>query len=282
MTGTGIVMITRDRRERTLATLEQLVALPEQPPVVVVDNGSRDGTADAVAARHPDVRVIRSARNHGAAARTIGARALDTEFVAFSDDDSWWAPGAIRTGERLLREHPRLGLVAARTLVGPDETEDPLNAVLADSPLGTAADLPGPSVLGFLACASIVRRSAFLEAGGFSPVLHFGSEETLLAIDLATAGWGVAYCPEVVAHHHPADGGRPGRVAQLRRNALLTTWLRRPWPVIAADTAALARSARDDAIARRALVAALSKFPDAMRHRRRLPGRVEKDLERIS
>ncbi|MFI5956201.1 glycosyltransferase family 2 protein [Cryptosporangium sp. NPDC051539] len=278
MTSTGIVVITRDRRERTLATLERLAALPERPPVVVVDNASRDGTADAVTARQPGVRVIRLARNLGAVARTVGVRAVGTPFVAFSDDDSWWSAGAVSAAERLFRDHPRLGLIAGRTLVGPADEPDPLNAVLASSPLGTAADLPGPSVLGFLACASIVRRSAFLQVGGFSRLLHFGAEETLLALDLAAAGWGVAYCPEVVAHHHPDAGGRPGRVARVRRNALLTTWLRRPWPVVAADTAALARHAGRDSEARRAVAALLPKLPAALRYRRRLPGRVENEL----
>ena len=46
----GIVMATRDRRERVLATLEHLVALPGGPPVVLVDDASKDGTGDAAAA----------------------------------------------------------------------------------------------------------------------------------------------------------------------------------------------------------------------------------------
>ncbi|GAA0224364.1 glycosyltransferase family 2 protein [Cryptosporangium japonicum] len=278
MTATGIVLITRNRRERTLRTLGVLTALPQRPPIVVVDNASADGTADAVRRHHPDVRLVRGHRNHGAPARTLGARMLATPYVAFSDDDSWWAPDALPIAEGHFARNPRLGLIAARTLVGPEHTEDPLNRVLATSPLGTAADLPGPSVLGFLACASVVRRNAFLQTGGFSEILHFGAEETLLAIDLAAAGWGVAYCADVVAHHHPDDGGRPGRAIRLRRNALLTTWLRRPWPVVAADTAALARAARTDPGARRVLAAAAPKLLTAVGNRRRLPGRVENDL----
>ncbi|GAA3396899.1 glycosyltransferase family 2 protein [Cryptosporangium minutisporangium] len=276
---TGVVLITRDRRERTLDTLDHLATLPDQPPIVVVDNASTDGTADAVAARHPSVRVLRLDTNQGAVARTLGARLLDTPYLGFSDDDSWWSPGSLSRAAGLMTRYPRLGLIAARALVGPEEREDPLNEVLATSPLGTAADLPGPSVLGFLACASIVRRSAFLEVGGFSPVLHFAGEETLLAIDLSAAGWGVAYVPSVIAHHHPDTGPRVGRNLRQRRNALLTTWLRRPWPVVAAETASLAGR---DPEARRALLAALPKLPAALRHRRRLPGRVEHDLTLLS
>jgi hypothetical protein len=49
----------------------------------------------------------------------------------------------------VLEEHPRLGLVAGTTLVGERAHSDPLNAVLAASPL-TRGALPGPRVLGFL------------------------------------------------------------------------------------------------------------------------------------
>jgi hypothetical protein len=43
---------------------------------------------------------------------------------------------------------------------------------------GAAPDLPGPSVLGFLACSAIVRRSAFLDVGGFDDILFFVGEES--------------------------------------------------------------------------------------------------------
>ena len=70
-----VVMITRDRRENVLASLDRLLGLPERPPVVVVDNASTDGTADAVRRRHPSVDVVALPRNLGAAARTVGVAA---------------------------------------------------------------------------------------------------------------------------------------------------------------------------------------------------------------
>jgi GT2 family glycosyltransferase len=50
---TGVVVLTRNRRDRVLATLDRLTGLPERPKLVVVDDASHDGTAEAVAARHP-------------------------------------------------------------------------------------------------------------------------------------------------------------------------------------------------------------------------------------
>ena len=59
----AVAVITHQRRDELLRTLGSLRALPEQPGVVVVDNGSTDGTADAVASQHPEVEVLRPGRN---------------------------------------------------------------------------------------------------------------------------------------------------------------------------------------------------------------------------
>ena len=66
----------------------------------------------------------------------------------------------------------------------------------------------GPAVLGFLACAVVVRRDAFLAAGGFQPRLHVYGEEALLAMDLAAAGWLLSYAPELTVRHLPRPAGR--------------------------------------------------------------------------
>jgi GT2 family glycosyltransferase len=126
--------------------------------------------------------------------------------------------------------------------------------------------------LGFLACAAIVRRSAYLQVGGFSPVVFFLGEETVLAQDLAAAGWGLAYVPGVVAHHHP----RPGRSDRTRlqaRNALLSTILRRPARVVLGCAARLLRSG--DPRLRGAVWDAVRRLPQALRDRSPLPPEVE-------
>ena len=277
----GVVIATRDRREDVTQTLGKLRALPERPPVVLVDNGSADGTAEA-AERHPGVTVIRLRRNVGAAARTEGVRALDTPIVAFSDDDSWWEPGALKTAAGLFDRHPRLGLIAARILVGPDGSLDPTCLEMRDSPLPPEPDLPGPAVLGFVACGAIVRRSALLEVGGFHPRLGLGGEERLLALDLAAAGWGLAYVDWVVARHHPAAAGqeRPGRRRALLRNELWTAWLRRPLRPAAARTAAIAiQSVR--ARAPLTPLRAAAGLPWILRERRVVPPRVEQAVRAI-
>jgi GT2 family glycosyltransferase len=280
-----VVMATRDRREQVLTTLGHLLDSAGRCPVVLVDNASSDGTPEAVEAHFPHVTVVRAPRNLGAPARTVGVRAARTEDVAFADDDSWWAPGAVARAADLFDAHPRLGLLAARMLVGPEEVLDDVCREMAASPLGTAPDLPGPSLLGFVACGAVVRRSAYLEVGGFSPVVFFLGEETVLAQDLVAAGWGLAYVDEVVAHHHPGMvTARPGRVRLQTRNALLSVWLRRPRRVSVRRTAALVRRSGDPVV-RGALLDALRRLPAALGDRRVLPPEVESQvrlLERVS
>jgi hypothetical protein len=169
----AVVIATRNRGPELLGTLTRLLALSERPRIVVVDNGSTDGTAELVRARHPDVQVV-------------------------------------------CQE-------------------------MADSPLQPADDLPGPPLLGFIACGAVVRRDAFLEVGGFDARLGVGGEEELLALDLAARGWGLAYVDEVVAHHYPSPSRDPAdRRRLLVRNALWSAcsaarWVVRPdrpptWP----------------------------------------------------
>jgi GT2 family glycosyltransferase len=271
----SVVIVTRDRRASVLHTLDRLAAMPAPAPIIVVDNASRDGTAEAVRAARPGVRVIALDDNQGAAARTVGARAAATPLVGFCDDDSWWAPEALARAAETFRRHPRLGLLAARILVGDEQRLDPTCVQMAAGPHEAGA--PGPAVFGFVACGAIVRRDAFLAVGGFDARFGIGGEEALLAMDLAAAGWQLAYVDDVVAHHHPDGGGRPGRSRRIVRNDLWTSWLRRPVGVAARHTLA-AVGAGDLA----GLADAARGLPWVVRERRPLPARVEHDLRRVS
>ena len=250
---------------------------------MVVDNGSTDGTAELVRASHPGVQVVGLRRNRGGAARTVGARLVDSPYVAFSDDDSWWAPGALRRAVELLERHPRLAVLAARVLVGPEERLDPVCNEMAHSPLPPAPDLPGPSVLGFIACGAVVRRAAFLEVGGFDVRLGVGGEEELLSIDLAERGWGLAYVEEVVAHHHPSPSRDPsGRRRVQVRNALWSTWLRRPLDGAARQTAHLAALALHQPGARSGILLALLGLPWVLRERHPVHPELEAALRTLA
>jgi GT2 family glycosyltransferase len=276
---TSVVIATHDRRDQLLQALERLVALPERPPIVVVDNGSSDGTSEAVTRCFPQVALMRLSHNRGAPARNLGASAVDTPYVAFADDDSWWAPGSLRRAADHLDRSPRLAVLQARILVGPAERLDPVCAAMSRSPLPDAEDLPGPPLLGFVACGAVVRRDAFLAVGGFDDLLFFLGEEQLVAQDLAAAGWALAYAADVVAHHHPSAVRDPAaRRTRQVRNDLLSSWMRRPLRVALGRTASsLRRSLREPLIAV-GVAQAVVRMPAALRRRRRLPDPVEMQL----
>ncbi len=269
----SVVIVTRNRYPSLRRTLARLTALPDRAPIVVVDNGSTDGTAEQLRRGWPDVRLIALRRNLGAAGRTAGVLAAATEYVAFSDDDSWWAPGSLERAVRILDAAPRLGLLAGRLLIEPGGQEDPVCASMAAGP--PLGDVPGGHrVTGFIACAAVVRSAAYLAVGGFHPRFGVGGEEDLLADDLASAGWQCAYSAELLAHHAPSRAdARPGRRVREVRNALWTAWLRRHPAGLARHTVHALRSELDRRTALAGLGAALRGLPWVLRERRRHPAR---------
>jgi GT2 family glycosyltransferase len=279
----GIVVASRNRRDLLLDTAARHFALPERPRVVVVDNASTDGMADALAAAFAGIEVIRLDRNAGGAGRNAGVRACETPYVALTDDDAWWQPGALRRAADLLDANPRLALIQARVLVGPDERDDPTCVEMAASPLVADDGQPGHPVVSFVACAVVVRRAAFLAVGGFEERLAVGGEEELVGWDLIAGGWQLSYVPEVVAHHHPppAPGRRPKRRETQVRNALWTSWLRRPSAVAAAHTLRTLRALPRDRVVARGVGRALLGLPWIVRERRVNPPQLEAMLRRL-
>jgi GT2 family glycosyltransferase len=162
----------------------------------------------------------------------------------------------------------------------PQHRDDPFVAALADSPLGRNPALPGPSILGFQSCAAQVRKAAFEAVGGFSPILHFRGEESLLAWDLAASGWDLCFCRALVAYHQPSLMRSQSRVqhARVLRNELLAACLRRPADRYTRAAATLVRAAIHDTAHAKALGEAVAALPAVLRARRRLPDSVERSL----
>src|SRR3954463_10489468 len=272
----AVVVITHQRRDELLLALTRLRELPERPHVVVVDNGSTDGTAAAGTERFPQVGLIASPTNLGAVGRNLGVARLDTPYVAFCDDDTWWDPGSLRTAADTLDAHPRLAVLTARILVEPGGVEDPIVAELRDSPVVGADWLPGPALGSFLAGASVLRREAFDEVGGFSERLWLGGEEELMAGDLAAAGWELCYLPALTIHHPASTARDPHkRRADGIRNTLWTTWLRRPLRPALRRTLHLLGTVPRDRVTALALLDAVRGISWVIRERRVLPPHAE-------
>ncbi|MFC7535072.1 glycosyltransferase family 2 protein [Actinoplanes sp. GCM10030250] len=278
----GVVVITWQRRDEALACLQRLRDLPERPQVVLVDNGSTDGTAGAVREQFPEFEVVALSANLGAVGRNIGVRRMHTPYVAFCDDDTWWSPGSLTRAADVLDACPRLALLNARIVVEPAGVEDPIVAELRDSPVPGPDWLPGPALGSFLAGASVVRRDAFEAAGGFSDRLWLGGEEELLATDLLSAGWELCYLEDLTVHHRASvlrDATHRRRVGL--RNTLWFTWLRRPVGPAVRRTAFLARTVPRDRTSLLGALDAVRGLGWLLAERRPRPAVVEARLGRL-
>jgi GT2 family glycosyltransferase len=272
-----VVVITRNRCEQLAVTLGRLAALPGRPAVIVVDNGSSDGSSAMVRQRFPGMLLLAARRNLGAVARNLAVRRVTTPYVAFCDDDTWWEPGALAAAAEALDAHPDVACVTARIVVEPGLGDDPIVAELAGSPVPGRPGLPGPALLSFLAGASVLRTEPFRAAGGFSPRLWLGGEEELLAADLITAGHWLCYLPAAVVHHEPSPLRDPTQRRALGiRNTLWFTWLRRPPAAALRRTAELALTVPRDRVSAGAFAAALAGLPWVLQDRQRLPAEVER------
>lgn len=276
---TTVVVITHNRRTELLRTLARLAELPEQPPVYVTDNASTDGTTAAVTRLHPQVRLFRAEGNLGAVGRNVAVRQVSTPYIAFCDDDSWWAPGSLAGAADLLDAYPEVAAVTARIVVEPGGAEDPVVRELRDSPLSGPAWLPGPALGSFLAAATVLRTDAFRSVGGFSARLWLGGEEELLATDLMTEGWWLVFAEDLAIHHAPSTvRDATGRRMDGIRNTLWFCWLRRPlWPAVR-RTWYLARTVPKDLASLRAFGWAVGGLPWVLRERRVVPAAVERRL----
>lgn len=230
----SIVLLTYNRQDEvcaTLARLKRLSTAAGPPPVIAVDNASTDGTAQRIADEYPDVELIVSQTNLGAAGRNLGVQCVRTPYVAFSDDDTAWSPTALDTAAGILDAHPHIAVLNAQILVGNEARIDPACDVMAASPLAEVDDV-GPELIGFMAGACVMRTASFRDAGGYWPPLFIGGEETLLALDILERGQHIVYAPSVVTHHWPSslrDNDRRRRL--MARNSIWTAWLRLPVPM---------------------------------------------------
>lgn len=272
----AVVIVTLNGGERLARSVARLVALPERPEVIVVDNASTDGTAMLIRRRFPGVRVLEAGANLAAAGRNLGVASARSPYVAFAEDDSWYEPGALRRAADLLDAHPGVGLINAHVLVGADGRPDPLHDDMVGTPVPDDPALPGHRILSFLEGASVVRRDAYLAAGGYRRRLSLGGPEEHLAADLLCGGWDLRYVPEVVARHDPDHREPSPLVRRLGlRNTLWFAWTRRPiGPALRWTLHVLRQSPRNRATAL-GLADALLGLPWVLRHRRPLPPPVE-------
>jgi GT2 family glycosyltransferase len=277
----SVVVLTYNRSAQVLDTLARLNALPDRFHLIVVDNGSTDGTAEHIAARFPGVTLITAEENFGAAGRNLGVASATTDYVAFCDDDMWWEPGSLSRAVELLDQSPRVGVLSARVLVDAADETDATCRLMALSPLD-ATGLPGPSLIGYMAGSCVFRTPLYRQIGGYEPRFFIGGEETLVALDVLASGFAIVYAEELIVHHHPSplrDSGLRRRM--LARNDAWVAWMRLSWrEAWRATWAAMHVMRREDAFVRDVL-ALFAALPWALTRRRSIAGKVEQMREDV-
>lgn len=210
----SVIVCTRNGRRRIGGCLAACAGLADaNHEVVVVDDGSRDGTADWVAAHHPEVRLVRCGAVGLSAARNAGAAAADGGILAFTDDDC--EPDRDWLGE--LRRAFGSGAFAA--VGGPNLAPEPRSwqeAVVCAAPGAPshvllddveAEHLPG--------CNLAVTRVAFAAVGGFDPRFTTAGDDVDFCWRLRDAGFRLGFSPAAFVWHHR----RPTVIRFLRQQA---------------------------------------------------------------
>jgi GT2 family glycosyltransferase len=183
-------------------------AHPDRLEVIVVANGIPEGLAVVPPPMADAVRVVHSAENLGVpGGRNLGAAAASGEVLAFLDDDATIASAdGVREALARFAAEPDLGVVALR-IVDPASGRTMRRHV----PRLRSADADrSGSVTSFLGGACLIRRAAFVEAGGYEGSLFYALEETDLAWRLIDARWRIDYMADAVVHHPATDISRHG------------------------------------------------------------------------
>jgi N-acetylglucosaminyl-diphospho-decaprenol L-rhamnosyltransferase len=243
----AVVLVAHNDRELLLGAL---ASVRDSSEVVVVDNSSKDGTAEAVRRAFPEVRLLESPNDGYGAAANRGIAACSAPCVLLLNSDVVVRPGALRALADYLDSHPRAGLAGPR-LENPDGTLQ--RSCFAF--LGTARLAIDKTVLGrrlgrwsihygsydrprtapwVLGAALAIRREAFDAVGGFDPAFFLYGEEVDLCYRLWQAGWEVHYAPSATVMHvgGASTGAQPRFEVQRVESARL--FYRRHYPPVRA------------------------------------------------
>jgi N-acetylglucosaminyl-diphospho-decaprenol L-rhamnosyltransferase len=225
----AVVVVSHDTREEALGCLATLPAAGADE-VVLVDTGSRDGTAAAVRAAHPDVRVLELDNVGFGRGANAGIRSCAAEILVVCNADVRFAAGSIEVLADRLESDPSVA-AAGPAVRYPDGRHQASARAVPDLPtaLGhallsrlwranpwtrryrrTDADPDRARDADWLSgCAFAVRRTAFEGVGGFDPAYFLYVEDLDLGVRLRRAGWRLRYEPQArVVHRVGASTGR--------------------------------------------------------------------------
>ncbi len=206
----SLMICTRNRAsqlEEALASIEKL-EFPTHCQVVIVDNGSSDGTSlviERFKSRATVEVVIAFEPSKGlGVARNCGCRKAHGEILVFTDDDCYPARDYLLLAKQCFDEDPNLGFIGGRILLH-DPTDYPITIQESDS---RQEILPGDFLeAGLIQGANMaIRRTALESVGGFDVRLgagaFFACEDVDVLARISARGWHGAYDPRPLVYHH--------------------------------------------------------------------------------
>ena len=212
------IVVNHERRDLLRSCLNSLEAalerVEEKAELLVVDNGSADGSVQLVREHFPNVRLVELQRNEGfAGGLAKGIEAARGEWVAVFNNDTTVEPDALAVMLAAGESDPAVGSVAAQMRFA--DRRDVLNSAGFEfDRLGIAADrLVGQrvsdhqehnpyEVFGATGGAAIFRSKMLTEVGGFDETFFAFFEDVDLAWRARGHGWRALYVPGAVVYHH--------------------------------------------------------------------------------
>ena len=227
----AVIVVTYNSISDLEHSLPALAAQTVAAEVVVVDNDSSDGTADWVAAHHPEVRLVRSGSNLGyAGGNNLGFSITQTPLLAVLNPDTEPSPTWLEELISAHRRNPRAGLLTSSVRL--HGRPDHINACGNDlhvTGLAFCRGLNEPAsaypdstqVAAASGAAFLSTRAVLEELHGFDPEFFTYLEDTDLSIRCRLAGHEVVYVPESVVLHRYVNHQTPRKLYYLERNRLL-------------------------------------------------------------
>ena len=216
MTDLSVSIVNTNSRELLLACLETLRGTTAE--IVVLDNASEDGSADAVRERFPDVRVLPQEfrAGFGANHNTV-IRATEGRYVYVLNEDTTADDWGFARIVEYLDAHPRVAALGPRLTYPDGRLQD--SAWRFPTPLVSTLGLLTVGKLGVkqsggdashavdwvMGAALVLRRDALDEVGLFDDEFFLYSEEVDLQFRLRQAGWDVHYFPSATVVHHESQ-----------------------------------------------------------------------------
>lgn len=221
----SIIIVSWNAKEYLVGCLMSLYEEElDQAEIIVVDNGSSDGSPEAVEELFPEVTVIRAGENLGfAKANNVGIMASTGKYVCLINSDVVVLGGCLEALKKRMDTDESAGLVCPKIL-NPDMTLQPTlrrfpslkGAFFSAIGLDSLNYMPHDSAIEAEAvsgCFMLVRRAAINQTGLLDERFFFYAEDKDWCRRLKGCGWKLIYLPEAKAIHY---GGSSSSSAPVR------------------------------------------------------------------